>query len=77
MAQLGQADDFVSRALYAMERAFAPTFSLVNGTALLDFRKIESRAMFRAIERRVSSLIKRGCWRTAFEHARLLLQLVR
>ena len=59
-----------------MERAFSPTFSLVNGTALLDFRRIESRVMFRAIERRTSSLIKRGCWRTAFEHARLLLQLV-
>ena len=72
---MGQADDMTARALYAFERAFAPTFSITNGTAALDFRKTENRAMWRAIERKTSSLIKRGCWRTAFEFSKLLLQL--
>ena len=68
----GMSSDFLDRALYAFERALAPNFNLQMGTARLDFRRIESRQFFRALEKRVSSLMKRGTWRTLHEYAKLL-----
>jgi hypothetical protein len=68
----GMSQDFLDRALYAYEKAFAPSFNLQNGNARVDFRRIESRGFFRALEKRISSLMKRGTWRTLHEHAKLL-----
>lgn len=68
----GMSQDFLDRALYAFERGFAPNFNLQNGNARLDFTKIESRGFFRAIDKRINSLMKRGTWRTLHEHAKLL-----
>ena len=56
-------------------QALKITAQVSNGNARLDFAKIENRSLYRALDRKINSLIKRGCWRTAFEFARLLLQL--
>ena len=71
----GMSQDFLDRALYAYERAFAPNFNIQNGNVRLDFRRIESRGFFRGIEKRTSSLMRRGTWRTLFEHTKLLYSL--
>ena len=71
----GMSSDFLDRALYAFERSFAPNFRIDNGNVRLDFNRIESRGLFRAIEKRTSSLMRRGTWRTLFEHTKLLYAL--
>ena len=68
----GMSQDFLDRALFAFEKAFAPNFNLQNGNARLSFTRIESRGLFRALEKRISSLMRRGTWRTLQEHAKLL-----
>ena len=71
----GMSDNYLEQALFAYEKAFAPGFSLPNGTGRLAFEKIENRGLWRALDRKVTSLTKRGCWRTSFETAKVLLQL--
>lgn len=70
----GMSQDFLSRALYAYEKAMLPGFlnGLQNGNSRLDFGKIENRGLFRAVQKRIESLSKRGTWRTLHEHAKLL-----
>ncbi|KIK76554.1 hypothetical protein PAXRUDRAFT_835310 [Paxillus rubicundulus Ve08.2h10] len=70
-----QAVDYVSRALYAYERAFLGAFSFTSGNNRLDFDRVENRPFFLAVHRQVIDLQRRGCPRTSFEHARLLLSL--
>lgn len=71
----GQSLDFCQRALYGFEGSFAPGFSFVNGTARLVFDNIENRAMFRALDKRVNSFMKKGTWRSACETAKALFAL--
>ncbi|KAF8429387.1 transcription factor 25, partial [Boletus edulis BED1] len=73
--EYSQAVDYVSRALYAYERAFLGAFSFMNGNNRLDFDRVENRPFFLSIHRQVIDLQRRGCPRTAFEHARLLISL--
>ncbi|KAF9236917.1 transcriptional repressor TCF25-domain-containing protein [Melanogaster broomeanus] len=73
--EYSQAIDYVSRALYAYERAFLGSFSFTSGNNRLDFDRVENRPFFLAVHRQVIDLQRRGCPRTAFEHARLLLSL--
>ncbi|KIJ12883.1 hypothetical protein PAXINDRAFT_82129 [Paxillus involutus ATCC 200175] len=73
--EYSQAVDYVSRALYAYERAFLGAFSFTSGNNRLDFDRVENRPFFLAVHRQVIDLQRRGCPRTAFEHARLLLSL--
>ncbi|KIJ58856.1 hypothetical protein HYDPIDRAFT_163022, partial [Hydnomerulius pinastri MD-312] len=73
--EYSSAIDYVSRALYAYERAFLGAFSFTSGTNRLDFDRVENRPFFLAVHRQVIDLQRRGCPRTAFEHARLLLSL--
>ncbi|KIJ58792.1 hypothetical protein HYDPIDRAFT_44335 [Hydnomerulius pinastri MD-312] len=68
-----EAIDYVSRALYAYERAFLGAFSFTSGTNRLDFDHVENRPFFLAVHRQVIDLQRRNCPRTAFEHARLSL----
>ncbi|KAK4512793.1 uncharacterized protein ATC70_003500 [Mucor velutinosus] len=69
------AGDFIERALYACERAFHPQFSLATGTARLSYKKPENRSFFLAVFRQIQFLIRRGCWKTAFEFNKLLFSL--
>ncbi|KAJ1957955.1 hypothetical protein GGI12_004873 [Dipsacomyces acuminosporus] len=71
----GEAAELVERALYAFENGFAPKFSAINGTARLDFRRIESRSFFLALFRHMQFMARRGCWRTVFEVNKVLLSL--
>ncbi|KZO93809.1 DUF654-domain-containing protein [Calocera viscosa TUFC12733] len=69
------ASEFIERALFGFERCFVPAFNLSTGTARLDFDRIENRPFFMALSKHLAHLQRRGCPRTAFEFARLLLAL--
>uniref|UniRef100_A0A2K5QBV3 Transcription factor 25 n=1 Tax=Cebus imitator TaxID=2715852 RepID=A0A2K5QBV3_CEBIM len=59
------ARDLVERALYSMECAFHPLFSLTSGACRLDYRRPENRSFYLALYKQMSFLEKRGCPRTA------------
>ncbi|XP_025776637.1 transcription factor 25 [Puma concolor] len=63
------------RALYSMECAFHPLFSLTSGTCRLDYRRPENRSFYLALYKQMSFLEKRGCPRTALEFCKLILSL--
>lgn len=47
------AADFMSRALFAYERAFSNAFNLTTGIHRLDFDYVENRVFFLALSRNV------------------------
>ncbi|XP_063469132.1 ribosome quality control complex subunit TCF25 isoform X6 [Symphalangus syndactylus] len=63
------------RALYSMECAFHPLFSLTSGACRLDYRRPENRSFYLALYKQMSFLEKRGCPRTALEYCKLILSL--
>ncbi|KAF7979523.1 hypothetical protein HWV62_42100 [Athelia sp. TMB] len=67
--------DYTERALFAYERSFVGAFTFTGGTNRLDFDRVENRPFFLALHRQITDLQRRGCYRTAFEFARLLLSL--
>ncbi|KAI6044588.1 transcriptional repressor TCF25-domain-containing protein [Pisolithus marmoratus] len=74
-SEYSTAVDHVSRAIFTYERAFVGTFSFTSGVNRLDFDFVENRPFFLAIHQQVIDLQRRGCPRSAFEHARLLFSL--
>ncbi|KAF7329293.1 hypothetical protein MKEN_00190300 [Mycena kentingensis (nom. inval.)] len=73
--EYSNAVEYVDRALFSYERAFFGAFNFTTGLNRLDFDHIENRPFFLAIHRQATDLQRRGCVRTAFEFARLLLSL--
>ncbi|KAJ6579610.1 transcriptional repressor TCF25-domain-containing protein [Mycena vulgaris] len=73
--EYAQAVEYVDRALFSYERAFFGSFNFTTGLNRLDFDYIENRPFFLAVHRQTTDLQRRGCVRTAFEFARLLLSL--
>ncbi|KAL4080118.1 transcriptional repressor TCF25-domain-containing protein [Scleroderma yunnanense] len=73
--EFSKAVEHVAQAIFAYERAFLGTFSFTSGTNRLDFDFVENRPFFLAIHQQVIDLQRRGCPRSAFEHARLLFSL--
>ncbi|NXD39023.1 TCF25 factor, partial [Copsychus sechellarum] len=69
------ARDLIERALYSLECAFHPVFSLTSGACRLDYRRPENRAFFLALFKHLMFLEKRGCPRTALEFCKLILSL--
>ncbi|XP_006902929.1 PREDICTED: transcription factor 25 [Elephantulus edwardii] len=69
------ARDLVERALYSLECAFHPLFSLTSGTCRLDYRRPENRSFYLALYKHMTFLEKRGCPRTALEYCKLILSL--
>ncbi|XP_028931205.1 transcription factor 25 [Ornithorhynchus anatinus] len=69
------ARDLIERALYSLECAFHPVFSLTSGTCRLDYRRPENRAFYLALFKHMIFLEKRGCPRTALEFCKLILSL--
>ncbi|XP_006531361.1 ribosome quality control complex subunit TCF25 isoform X5 [Mus musculus] len=69
------ARDLIERALYSMECAFHPLFSLTSGTCRLDYRRPENRSFYLTLYKQMSFLEKRGCPRTALEYCKLILSL--
>ncbi|WFD34044.1 hypothetical protein MCUN1_000872 [Malassezia cuniculi] len=76
---LGQASDFIERALFALERAASPQFvtSLTSsaGPMGVDFLRAENRAVWLALHRNIDLLCRRGTWRTALEWCKLMFAL--
>ncbi|XP_062817767.1 ribosome quality control complex subunit TCF25 [Anolis carolinensis] len=69
------ARDLIERALYTLECAFHPVFSLTSGTCRLDYRRPENRAFYLALFKHMVFLERRGCPRTALEFCKLILSL--
>lgn len=69
------ARDLIERALYSLECAFHPVFSLTSGTCRLDYCRSENRGFFLTIFKHMLFLEKRGCLRTALEFCKLILSL--
>uniref|UniRef100_A0A8B9PGF1 Transcription factor 25 n=1 Tax=Apteryx owenii TaxID=8824 RepID=A0A8B9PGF1_APTOW len=69
------ARDLIERALYSLECAFHPVFSLTSGSCRLDYRRPENRAFYLALFKHLMFLEKRGCPRTALEFCKLILSL--
>ncbi|XP_069822171.1 ribosome quality control complex subunit TCF25 isoform X2 [Dendropsophus ebraccatus] len=69
------ARDLIERALYSLECAFHPVFSLTSGTCRLDYCRSENRGFFLALFKHMMFLEKRGCLRTALEYCKLILSL--
>ncbi|XP_009991190.1 PREDICTED: transcription factor 25, partial [Tauraco erythrolophus] len=69
------ARDLIERALYSLECAFHPVFSLTSGTCRLDYSRSPRRAFFLALFKHLMFLEKRGCPRTALEFCKLILSL--
>lgn len=71
------AGELLSRALFAFGKALHPTFAsaIQQGKARLDFRRPENREFFLAASRYIGNIGMRATWRTAYEWAKLLLQL--
>ena len=68
---LGAAATHLNKALYALSAPLPATFP--QGLFRLPYTKIENRAFFTGIARKVSILVKRGTWRTACEWAKIAL----
>ncbi|TCD69203.1 hypothetical protein EIP91_008499 [Steccherinum ochraceum] len=69
------AADFIDRALFTYERAFIGAFNFTMGVNRLDFDHVENRPFYLGVHRQVADLQRRGCVRTSFEFAKLLLSL--
>nr|XP_033797136.1 transcription factor 25 [Geotrypetes seraphini] len=69
------ARELIERALFSLECAFHPVFSLTSGSCRLDYRRPENRAFFLALFKHMIFLEKRGCSRTALEFCKLILSL--
>ncbi|XP_029464206.1 transcription factor 25 isoform X2 [Rhinatrema bivittatum] len=69
------ARELIERALFSLECAFHPVFSLTSGSCSLDYRRPENRAFFLALFKHMIFLEKRGCSRTALEFCKLILSL--
>lgn len=76
---LGQAADFIDRALFAMERSASPPFTAgltsSTGPPLCDFLRAENRAFWLAAHRNIDLFGRRGTWRTALEWCKLVFGL--
>jgi hypothetical protein len=69
--------DLVERALFNFGRSVHSTFGVAvkEGTARLTFSNSANREMYLSIWRYIRNLEQRGTWKTAFEWAKVLLQL--
>lgn len=76
---LGQASDFIDRALFALERSASPPFvaglTSSSGPPQVDFLRAENRAMWLASHRNIDLFGRRGTWRTALEWCKMLFGL--
>lgn len=69
------ASDLIEHAMFALESAFHPSFSLTNGNSRLDYRRQENRALYIVLFKHAQYLEGRACARTALEISKLILTL--
>lgn len=70
---LSMAAELVQRALFCLEMAFHPSFSLTSGKSRLDYRKQENRSLYIALFKHALFVGSRACYRTALEFCKLIL----
>ncbi|CAD7002304.1 unnamed protein product [Ceratitis capitata] len=69
------AAELIERAVLVLESSLHPSFSLTSGNCRLDYRRQENRSFFITLFKHAQYLEARACCRTAFELAKLILNL--
>ena len=69
------ASSLTEQALFSAECAFHPLFKPTTGMCRLRYNVRENRSFYMALHRYTQVLSRRGCWRTAFEYTKLLINL--
>uniref|UniRef100_A0A069DZE4 Putative transcription factor 25-like protein n=1 Tax=Panstrongylus megistus TaxID=65343 RepID=A0A069DZE4_9HEMI len=72
---LALAAELVQRALYCLECAFHPSFSVTLGNCRLDYRLQQNRSLYIALFKHMLFIGSRACYRTALEFCKLILSL--
>jgi hypothetical protein len=70
----GQAVRFLNQALFVSEKTLASSF-FSSGASRLDYRQVENRSLFRALDRKLLTLLKQGCYRSSFQTCKFLFSL--
>lgn len=69
------AAQLIERALFILESATHPLFNITTGCCRLMYRQQENRSLFIALFRHILNVGQKGCYRTALELCKLLLNL--
>lgn len=67
--------DTIARCLYALECAWHPTFTPLQGNCQLKYKHDTNKPIFAALFTHMKNLDRRGCHRSALEVCKLLLSL--
>lgn len=73
--QMDHAADCIKRCMYVLELAWADQFDVSKGMCRMDINTEHNAGFFRALFLLMKQVGRRGCMRSAFETARLLLSL--
>lgn len=73
--QMDHAADCIKRCLYVLELAWADQFDVTKGACRMDITTEHNDGFFRALFLLMKQVGRRGCMRSAFETAKLLLGL--
>lgn len=73
--QMDHAADCIKRCMYVLELAWGDQFDVTKGNCRMDFHAEHNDGFFRALFLLMKQVGRRGCMRSAFETAKLLLAL--
>ncbi|ETN18403.1 hypothetical protein PPTG_04025 [Phytophthora nicotianae INRA-310] len=73
--QMDHATDCIKRCMYVLELAWADQFDVSKGNCRMDIQTEHNSGFFRALFLLMKQVGRRGCMRSAFETAKLLLSL--
>ncbi|CAI5739673.1 unnamed protein product [Peronospora destructor] len=73
--QMDHATDCIKRCMYVLELAWADQFDVSKGNCCMDIRTEHNSGFYRALFLLMKQVGRRGCTRSAFETAKLLLSL--
>ncbi|KAG7390586.1 hypothetical protein PHYPSEUDO_007526 [Phytophthora pseudosyringae] len=73
--QMDQASDCIKRCMYVLELAWADQFDVSKGNCRMDIQTEHNAGFFRVLFLLMKQVGRRGCMRSAFETAKLLLSL--
>lgn len=73
--QMDHAADCIKRCMYVLELAWADQFDATKGNCRMDIKTEHNSGFFKALSLLMKQVGRRGCMRSAFETAKLLLSL--
>ena len=73
--QMDHASDCIKRCMYVLELAWADQFDVSKGNCRMDIHTEHNSGFYRALFLLMKQVGRRGCMRSAFETAKLLLSL--